>query len=318
MNSQQNISPAAQKSQRNRKLLGALFVFISAVSWGFSGTIAQFLTQECNVSVEWLNAVRMSGTGIILLPAALLIKSSRAELKDLARSKKHLRDAVIYAIFGAFGCQIGYLKTIAYVNSGTATMMEQLGMILVVAVTCITVHRMPTKREALALILALGGCFCICTHGNIGQLAMSTEGFLWGLFAAVGMATYVLLPVNLLKRFGSLTVTAFAMVVAGIFTCALFQPWNCMPPLTFEVVLGTLGTILLGTIVAYLLFLEGVKRVGAVVGGLLDAVEPVTAIVVSAVWLGTIITGFDVVGCILIIGMMILVTLPEKGASSQQ
>ena len=83
-------------------------------------------------------------------------------------------------------------------------------------------------------------------------------------------------------------------------------------------VLGTLGPILLGTIVAYLLFLEGVKRVGAVVGGLLDAVEPVTAIVVSAVWLGTIITGFDVVGCILIIGMMILVTLPEKGASSQQ
>ena len=46
---------------RQQKLIGALFVAISAVSWGFSGTIAQYLTQWQGVPVEWLNCVRMLG-----------------------------------------------------------------------------------------------------------------------------------------------------------------------------------------------------------------------------------------------------------------
>ena len=77
-------------------------------------------------------------------------------------------------------------------------------------------------------------------------------------------------------------------------------------------VFATLGVIFLGTIFAYLLFLEGVRRCGAVLSGLLDAFEPVTALTVTAVWLGTHLSGFDILGCALIICMMVLVTLPEK------
>ena len=63
--------------------------------------------------------------------------------------------------------------------------------------------------------------------------------------------------------------------------------------------------------------MEGVKRVGAVIGGLLDAIEPVTAIIASAVWLGTVVTGWDALGCALIIGMIVLITLPEKASKDK-
>ena len=59
------------------------------------------------------------------------------------------------------------------------------------------------------------------------------------------------------------------------------------------------------------------KRVGAVIGGLLDVIEPVTAIIASAVWLGTVVTGWDALGCALIIGMIVLITLPEKEKKSK-
>lgn len=299
-------------TSRSAKIIGALLVAFSAVSWGFSGTIAQYLTQWQAVPVEWLNCVRMLGAAVLLLPAALSRKDTRSEMKAAFHDKVDLRDMVIYAIFGAFACQIGYLFTIAYTNSGTATMFEQSGMLIVVAVTCITVKRFPTRRELVALVMALSGTFLFCTQGNITSLSLPPEGLGWGIFAAIGMATYILLPVRLLKRYSGLTVTTLAMCIAGVVITLGFRPWTMMPMLNAPVVLGTLATIVLGTVVAYLLFLEGVKRVGAVIGGLLDAIEPVTAIIVSALWLGTPVTGYDVLGCALIIGMIVLITLPEK------
>lgn len=316
MSNKENISAEVKEAsiaqQRRQKLLGALFVAISAVAWGFSGTIAQYLTQWQGVQVEWLNCVRMLGAAVLLVPLALSRKDTRSEIKQVFRNKTDLRDTFIYAIFGAFACQIGYLYTIAYTNSGTATMFEQAGMILVVAYTCITVRRKPTRREIIALLLALGGTFCLCTQGNLGSIALPPQGLAWGLFAAVGMATYVVLPVRLLEKYQGLTITTLAMCMAGVVITLFFQPWNIMPTLSAQVVIGTFATIILGTVLAYLLFLEGVKRVGAIIGGLLDAIEPVTAIVVSALWLGTIVTGWDALGCVLIVGMLILITIPEK------
>ena len=330
MKKEQNIShlntanasnePAAQPSKEKKssgKLIGVLLVVISAVSWGFSGSIAQYLTQWQGVHVEWLNCVRMVGAAIVLLPIALSKKDSRQEIVTVLHSKTDMRDMVIFAIFGAFACQIGYLVTLSITNSGTATMFEQLSMIIVVAVTCLTVKRKPTRKEILALALALTGAFCFCTQGSLDSLAMPFEGFLWGIFAAIGMATYVLLPVRLLKKFSGLTVTAMAMAIAGTVITIAFRPWTIMPELNTPVILGALGTTILGTVIAYLFFMEGVKRVGAVIGGLLDAIEPVTAIIASAVWLGTVVTGWDALGCALIIGMIVLITLPEKASKDK-
>ncbi len=301
-----------KNANNSTKLIGALFVACSAISWGLSGTIAQYLTQWQNVQVEWICCVRMLGAASILLPVALGRKASRQEIISVFRNKTDLRDVAIYAIFGAFLCQVGYLFTISYTSSGTATMFEQLGMIIVVAVTCITVKRVPTRKELLALALALSGAFCFCTQGQLDSLAMPLEGLLWGLVAAIGMATYILLPVRLLKKYNGITVTTLAMIIAGISISIGFRPWTIMPVLNAPVVLGSLGTIILGNIIPYLLFMAGIKRIGPVVGGLIDAVEPVTAIVASALCLGTIVTGWDAFGCALIIGMIIFITLPEK------
>ena len=78
MKKEQNIShlntvnasdePGAQPSSEKKdsgKFIGVLLVVISAVSWGFSGSIAQYLTQWQGVHVEWLNCVRMVGAAIV-------------------------------------------------------------------------------------------------------------------------------------------------------------------------------------------------------------------------------------------------------------
>lgn len=66
--------------------------------------------------------------------------------------------------------------------------------------------------------------------------------------------------------------------------------------------------IFVGTFAAFALYLHGVSIVGSVEGGLLGAIEPVSATVVSALWLGTAFSGFDVAGMVLMIAMIFLVT----------
>lgn len=302
------------QTARAAKLIGAVLVALSAISWGISGVFAQYLTQGQGVAPSWLNCARMVGAAVLLLPLAFAKKDTRHEIKAAVRNKKDLRNIAIYAIFGAFACQVGYLYTITYTNSGTATMFEQSGMVIVMAVTCLTVKRFPTYKEIAALLLALTGVFCFCTQGSPTSLAISTQGFVWGIFAAIGMALYIILPghLNLLEKFNGLTVTTLAMCIAGVVISIFLRPWTVMPTLNAPIVLGTLGTIVFGTIIAYLLFLKGMKLVGPIVGGLLDAIEPVTALVLSALWLGTSVTIWDTIGCAFIIGMIVLITLPDK------
>ena len=65
---------------------------------------------------------------------------------------------------------------------------------------------------------------------------------------------------------------------------------------------------------SYLFYLQGITDAGPVRAGLVGCVEPVSATVISAVWLGTPVGVVDVVGCAMIIGMVFLVTEREEGS----
>ena len=66
--------------------------------------------------------------------------------------------------------------------------------------------------------------------------------------------------------------------------------------------------IVVGTFAAFALYLHGVSIVGSVKGSLLGAIEPVSATLFSALWLGTAFSGADWAGFVLMIAMIFLVT----------
>jgi drug/metabolite transporter (DMT)-like permease len=126
------------------------------------------------------------------------------------------------------------------------------------------------------------------------------------------MALYILIPVRLMAKWSGLVVTAPCITIAALVAALVLQPWHTAFPLTLGAIAGVLATAIFGVVVSYLLFLKGLREAGAVVGGLLDSVEPVAAMGFSALLLGTPITNFDAIGALLIISMMVLVALPEK------
>ncbi len=293
-----------------RVLRGVLCVALGGVCWGFSGTCAQLLTTIYGVPVAWVICLRLAGAAVMYLAACLVAK--RHAFTSLLRDKRSLGGVFVFSLLGVLLVQICYVSCISHTNSGTATVFERMGLIIIMVFACVKMRRAPLKRELLAVVMAIAGAVCIATKGNLGTLSISPEGLFWGMGSAVSLAFYTLLPEKLLDRWGSLPVTALAMTFAAVIANAAVQPWTMDVQVTPQIVAAMLAMIVFGTFCAYLLFLHGLKDAGPMLAGLVGSIEPVAATVISALWLGTYVGPFDIAGCALIVIMVFLVTQRDE------
>ena len=63
---------------------------------------------------------------------------------------------------------------------------------------------------------------------------------------------------------------------------------------------------MIGTALAFTLYLQGVSDIGSVKASMIACVEPVSATIISALWLKTKFTGIDIVGLISILTAVLL------------
>lgn len=287
---------------------GVLLVLLGALCWGFSATCASYLMQAFSISVTWLVSVRLIIAGSLFFVLALA--KSRDKIKQLLHDKKMVGLVVAYAIVGMILMQTTYMMAVRYAGAGNALLLQETGLILIMLAACVKGHRRPRAHEIICILLAIGGTLSIATQGNIGSLGIAPLGLAWGLIAGVCLAGYNIVPVNLLDSYGSTVTNGLSMPVAAIFFLPIGQPWNA-PALPIEGIAALLAVCLIGTFVAYLAYLEGVKIAGPVKASLMAVFEPVSAMAFSFVWLGEAITLFDGIGCVLIVIMMLLVAKPE-------
>lgn len=300
--------------QGNHVTRGVVCALLGGVLWGFSGTCAQLLMSTYEVPALWITCARMLIAGALFL-AATAVKDWRG-LAAVFRDWRSLISIAAFAIFGVLLTQVSYLLTIGYTDAGTGTMLEQIGLVFIMLYVCLRNRRLPKLREAFGLVLALIGMVVISTQGDLGGLAIPIEGLAWGLVAALALAFYTLMPTRVLKKWGSLIVTGLAMTFGGVAATLFVQPWTI--PVTVEpgMVATMAAIIVVGTLGAYMLYLQGITDAGPVKASLLCCVEPVSAMIISATWLGTPVTAFDIVGCVLILAMVFLVTQREGDADA--
>ena len=172
--------------------------------------------------------------------------------------------------------------------------------------------KVPQRIEMLALVLAVGGTFLLATHGNITNLAISTETLVWGLASAVAMALYNLIPGELMKKFGTFNVIGWGMLIGGIFLCVFIKPWHVIGMWDIYTVLAMAAVILVGTILSFTTYMEGVRLIGASKASLFASVEPVTATFMTVVFMGAAFQFVDFIGLAGILGAVLMLSLLKK------
>lgn len=278
---------------------GLLCTFLGGVCWGFSGACGQYLFSRYGISPELLTCLRMLISGPILLIYCLLRKP-----KAMAAIWKNRRDALhllAFAILGLLFCQYTYLTTISYSNAGTATVIQYIGPVIILGADCVIRRRRPRLREMTAMLLAILGTFLLATHGNPGTLVLSTQALLWGLASAVSMCLYTTLSCGISNRYGSDVIMCYGLLIGGAVLALIPGTFSHTVSFGLDGIFAMAGIILVGTILAYVIFIYGVSVIGPVRGSLISSIEPVSATLFAVLWLGSSFTAMDFLGffCIL-------------------
>lgn len=298
---------------RRRFWRGVVAALIGGAMWGFSGTCAQYLYQHYEIDPLFITWVRMLGSGILFL--ILLASTQRGKLRAIAGDRRELGRLALFGIAGLFLCQFTYTTSVNATNAGTATVLQSLNTVFILAATCLMMRRAPRAMELGGLALALVATWLIATKGNLTALMIPPAGLAWGLINAASCTFYIMYPKHLFARWGSLPVTGIGMLIGGIAAVAIWGLgglWGAppvVPQLGLDGVLVLATIVVVGTLAAFGLYLHGVSIVGSVKGGLLGTTEPASAMVFAALWLGTMFTWADWIGLVLMVAMIFLVTL---------
>lgn len=292
---------------------GVLFTIIGALFWGLSGTCGQFLLQFRGVTSGWLVSVRMLSAGLILL--LLCYKKEGNAIFRIWKDSKDRLDLFIFAAFGLSFCQYTYFATITYSNAGTATVLQFLAPVLIMAYLSVKDKKMPKVMELLAIFFAVAGIFLLATHGQFDSLAISKNALIFGLLSALSVVIYNLQPARLIQTYGTLLALGWGMLIGGVLLSFIYQPWQVIGIWDMPALLSLAAIIILGTVVSFSCYLEGVKRIGATAGSLLSSAEPLSATFLSVVWLKASLDWTDALGIALILSTVILLTLKPKTAA---
>ncbi len=319
---------------------GALVAIIAAIFWGFSGCCSQYIFENFPVDAAHLTSFRMLSAGTIVVLAgfaAEAIKSRRqaksadcsvmadagqkpaADVLPVNRLQDHgmlsiwtdrrsIIELCIFAVFGIMLCQLSYQKAIYWTNSSTATIIQYTGPVMIMALTCAMARRLPTRKEVTAIVLAMTGTFLLATHGDIHTMVITPRGLMWGILAAITMVTYNMLPQRLIKKYGSMCVTGYGMVMGGIVLTFITRAWEANWPLDLRLWLAFGGVVFFGTVLSFTMFLWGVAQIGPVKASLIASLEPVAATVIMIVWLHADFLFMDFIGftCIFLTVFLLL------------
>lgn len=256
-----------------------------------------------------LTNIRILIAGLVL--SLMAYGSARKQFRAALSNKKSLGKIFIFALFGLVLNQFAYLVAIHETNAGTATVLQYICPVLVLSYACIKDKVAPTLLEMFAIVFAMLGTFLIATHGELGVLSVTPLGLFWGLFSAVTYSLYIILPVELIRRYGSLTVIGIGMLMGGV----LIFPFSGLASfhwqLTMPIFLALVGIIGIGTIFTYTVFLKGATLIGPVKSSLLASVEPVAAVVFAFLVMSEHFFFIDILGMVLILSAVTLISAKD-------
>ncbi len=295
--------------------IGVLSTLVGGTLWGFSGSCAQFLLSNYDVDPLFVTSARMVMAGVLLLLFMLL---KRRSLLFLMLKDRASRFRLAIFGFAILGCQATYIIAINYSNAGTVTVLQCTNIVFILIVTCLILRKLPKIKEVIGVVVALIATWLIATQGKWINMVLPPEAIFWGLMAGVTAAIYTMCPKKLFTKWGSFNSIAVGMMVGAIIVIIAHLILNVIGELILFPELDATGWIaiiaitLVGTIAAFGFFLHGVSIVGPVKGSLLGTIEPASATIISAIWLGTEFSIADIFGFILMMAMIVLVTIKGK------
>jgi len=286
---------------------GYFYVILAAVLWAVSGSSAKFLFNS-GVTTFQLVQLRLTITAVCLFLWLLLRNPSLLKINR--------KDILYFAVFGTFGmgaCQFTYLFAISKINVAAAILLQYLAPSFIVLHSVVFARDKLSLNTVMALLGATFGCYLVVGAYNLDILAMNIAGIVSGILSAITFAWYSIHGEYGMRRYNPWTVLFYAMLFAALLWNilhwpleAFFHPYNVVQ-WGWIVYIGILGTL-----VPFGLYLEGVNLIRSTRASITATLEPITAGVISFIFLNEIMELLQVTGGVLVIASIIILQINQE------
>ena len=280
------------------KLRGMLLASLASSLWAISGISGEILFKQFNFSSDWLVSTRTLVSGILLFMIVIFI-----EKKSILRPLKNKWDSMGIILFGVAGMylvQYTYFKTIELSNVSFATILQFTAPFFIFIYESIKNRKLPSISTVTLLFMTILGVVFIATKGNFSNLSVSLEALLFGLVSAIMIAFYSTYPKKLLKKYGSITVVGWGMIIGSVISNIIHPIWKIQGDINAKSIIQVITVVILGTSIAYLIYIASLNYISSSLAGILTAFEPVLAAVLSVVIFGLKFSIIELIGFVLV------------------
>ena len=284
--------------QTQKKLRGMLLASLASSLWAISGISGEILFKKFNFSSDWLVSTRTLISGILLFLIVIFI-----EKKSVLKPLKNKRDCAGIILFGTAGMylvQFTYFKTIELSNVSFATILQFTAPFFIFIYESIKNKKIPAVSTVILLFMTILGVVFIATKGNFSNLSISLEALLLGVISAIMIAFYSTYPKKLLKKYGSITVVGWGMIIGSIISNVIHPIWKIEGNVNAKSMIQVIIVVILGTSIAYLIYIASLNYISSSLAGILTAFEPALAAILSVAIFRLKFSFIEIVGFILV------------------
>ncbi len=282
-----------------------LRLILSMSIFGTIGVFARYIPLPSSVTANVRGV-----TGALFLLGLMALRRKRLSFAEL-------RGGLLWLLLS--GALLGFnwmllFDAYRYTSVATATLCYYLSPIIVVALSPLLFKEKLTLRKILCVAAALiGMVFVSGVFSGGGRGTDDVRGMLLGLGAALLYAAIVVLNKRL-KGVPAMERTVMQLLVAAV----VLLPYNLLTvdmgalsitPLALAVLL-TVGVVHTG--LAFYLYFGSMEALPSQSVALLSYIDPVVAVLASALLLREPVTAGTVIGALLILGAAAVAELPEK------
>lgn len=283
-----------------KRLKGIIMIIIGSMLWGATGPMMEWVLSSSYMSVSFMLTIRLLLAGFLIL--CFLVVTKR-DIYAIWKQPYWWIKLVIFSVFGMLGVQYTFVAAIHASNAVLATLLQFLAPIFVVLYVSFSQKMFPPRYQIFGILGTLIGLFLLLTNGSISNLLVSPVALLWGLGVGLTFAFYTLYPTSVMNEWGVLVVIGWSMLIGGLllgFSKGFWEFKQYALLAESDTNLMLLAIIFFGTI-AFILFLGSMKYISPVETSILSSFEPLTAMFISVIWLGSVLAGVQIIGIILMI-----------------
>jgi drug/metabolite transporter (DMT)-like permease len=303
-----------------RPALGYAFTLGAAALFGVNGTVST-LALQAGIPATRLTALRCTGAAIVLLLVLAAVSPGRLRVTR--------REVPFLAAFGVVGValtQFLYYVGIGRLPVGIALVFEMTAPVLIALYVWLVRRERVRSRLWLALLLSLSGLVLVAQVWQGGG-SLDPVGVGACLLAAVCLATYFLMGERGTVTRDPVTLTCWSFVAAAVFWAVAAPWWDFHPGVLAERVPVSIGSlqlplwllvgwiVVLGAAAPFWLSIAALRHLSPTTAGLVATIEPVFASIVAWLWVEQVLTGWQVLGGVVVLtGIALAQTAREAPA----